>query len=148
MKLVIIFVALLVGIGWYFYDKNRQSVETGEFVIGGRSLTVEIADSLPKQIQGLSGREELCDDCGMIFTYDRPKFQTFTMKGMRFPLDMIFIEGGRIAEIREGIRYPEAGEEPQVVTSTVQADMVLEVNSGFSRTHGLKVGDRAVLTRQ
>lgn len=147
MKLFIIILILLAAGGWYYVDKNRQNFKTTELVIGKKQIKVEIADTLPRQIQGLSGRASLCDDCGMVFIFEKPRFHLFTMKGMKFPLDMIFITGGAIVEIREGVRYPENGEEPQLIESSEEADIVLEVNSGFARAHELMVGDRAVLTR-
>lgn len=147
MKYFILILILLGAGGWYYLDKHRQNIETAEFLVGPKEIEVEIADTLPKQIQGLSGRPSLCDDCGMVFTYDNPRFHLFTMKGMNFPLDMIFIENGEIVEIREGVRYPEGSEEPRLIESSTEADMVLEVNSGFARANGLKIGDPAVLTK-
>ncbi|OGE79204.1 MAG: hypothetical protein A2751_04390 [Candidatus Doudnabacteria bacterium RIFCSPHIGHO2_01_FULL_46_14] len=147
MKYFIIILILLIAGGVYYFQKQTQDLEVADFQVGNKQIKVEIADTIAKQAQGLSGRDSLCLDCGMLFTYQKPKFQRFTMQGMRFPLDMIFIENGKIVEIREGLRYPENGEEPVIIQSSFESDMVLEVNEGFVWRNRLQVGESAVLTR-
>src|SRR3989344_1145103 len=146
--ILLMFLALLVAGGVYYYQKDTQDLQTADLRIGDKQIKVELADTLPKQIQGLAGRDSICFDCGMVFVYDRPQFHLFTMQGMRFPLDMVFIDQGRIVEIREGLRYPENGEAPLTIQSSVEAGMVLEVNEGFVYRNRLKVGDSVNLTRK
>jgi uncharacterized membrane protein (UPF0127 family) len=85
----------------------------------------------------------------MLFIYDRPKIQNFWMKGMRFPLDMVFIRGGVITEIAENIPVSLSGNsaDPTRVQSSFDADWVLEVNAGFANEHHLKIGDHAALAQ-
>ena len=66
------------------------------------------------------------------------------MKGMRFSLDMIFIEGMKVVEIRANIPAPVEGHDGREISvaSTVLADMVLEVNAGWASTKGIQIGDK------
>ena len=113
--------------------------------IGGKRISVEVADTIPKQILGLSGRESLCSNCGMVFVYRNPQIQNFTMNGMKFPLDIIFVRDGRIVEMSVNIPFPKPGKQPITVRNREDADLVLEVNAGFVFEHKLKVGDEAGL---
>ncbi len=148
IKLFIVIFILLIAGGVYYFQKSTRDWETADLYIGDKEIKVELADTLPKQIQGLAGRKSICFDCGMLFIYSKSQFLQFTMQGMQFPLDMIFINQGSIAEIREALRYPENGEAPLIIQSSVQSDMVLEVNEGFVYRNRLKVGDRVRLTRK
>ncbi|MDP3993553.1 MAG: DUF192 domain-containing protein [Candidatus Doudnabacteria bacterium] len=145
-KIIIFALALVLAVAavYYFQLRGREN-PTSVLTIGAKKISVEIAETIPKQILGLSGRESLCADCGMVFAYRNPQTQNFTMKGMNFPLDMIFIRDGRIVEIRANVPFPKSGEEPVVVRSREDADMVLEVNAGFVFKNSLKVGDPAKL---
>jgi hypothetical protein len=76
---------------------------------------------------------------GMFFLLSRGGPQAFWMKGMRFPLDMIFLDKGkRILEIFENL---QPCEQCSVIRSKEPADYMLEINAGLSRRYGLKKGD-------
>src|SRR5258708_112734 len=59
-------------------------------------LTIEIADSLDKQSKGLGYRDALDKNSGMIFLLGDLRTPNFWMKGMRFPLDIIWIKDDEI----------------------------------------------------
>ncbi len=113
--------------------------------IGNASLAVEVADTLASQTRGLSGRETLAQDRGMLFVYDDVEVRNFWMKDMRFPLDVLWIADNKVAGMEEHI--PFESEDGSVVRfkSDVSADMVLEVNSGWIAEHGVKTGDAVKL---
>ncbi|MGE5850109.1 MAG: DUF192 domain-containing protein, partial [Candidatus Methylomirabilota bacterium] len=75
---------------------------TGTLVIASRvKVTVEVARSSVEQIRGLSGRPDLKRGHGMLFVYDRTQPVSIWMKDMRFPLDILWIRGGRIVKIEK-----------------------------------------------
>jgi hypothetical protein len=53
---------------------------------------VEIADTVAKQQMGLMNREELCQDCGILFVFEKPQNLVFWMKNTYISLDIIFID--------------------------------------------------------
>ena len=140
--IIVIIVIALFGV-FFLNSKNKNAKIIG---IGNSKIRVEIADDLTEQIQGLSGRESLCETCGMLFVYDEPQILTFWMKGMRFALDIIFIRDGKMVEIFENVPPPsKTNETVKTVKNSLPADMVLEVNAGFSEANGLMSGDQMVL---
>jgi hypothetical protein len=113
---------------------------TGTVVIAGRvTLTVEVARSPEEQVRGLSGRRSLEPDHGMLFVYERAQPVSIWMKGMRFPLDILWIHAGRIVAIeKDAPPLTPVGPE-RVYTAT--ADLVLEVPAGFTDRQKIRVGD-------
>ena len=65
-----------------FPKEDIQSVTIGEAF-----YHVEVKDSPLERSQGLSGRQSLPTDTGILFIFDKPEVQNFWMKEMQFPLD-------------------------------------------------------------
>jgi len=107
--------------------------------IGDQKISVEIAASPLAQYRGLSGRPDLCADCGMLFNFNDSQEREFVMRDMKFPLDIIFINRGRIIKIADNLP-PEGNKPVNVYRSDSPADQVLEVNAGYCSARGLEVG--------
>jgi uncharacterized membrane protein (UPF0127 family) len=106
--------------------------------IGQVSLKAE-AVRTPKALNlGLSYRQDLPDGRGMLFFMPRQEKQVFCMRGMKFPLDFIWITGGRVA----GLTRQVPADYPGNLESPVPVRYVLEVPAGFVDKYGVKVGDR------
>jgi uncharacterized membrane protein (UPF0127 family) len=109
-------------------------------IIAGVRLSVEVADTPAERGRGLSGREMLPENSGMLFVFDTPGRYGFWMYGMKFPLDIIWIdERLRVVYFVENaqpcVNICETYEPP------ADALYVLEVNAGFVKKYGMKVGD-------
>lgn len=118
----------------------------GTIKLGKKSYTIEFARTAAEQQHGLSDRDEIGQD-GMLFIFDQPKIPAFWMKDMHFDLDFIWIRSGKISEIMSDVKKPESlTENLPVYRPQEAADMMLEVNAGFAKKEGLKVGDEAVVS--
>jgi len=110
-------------------------------IINNKIIKVEIADTLSEQIKGLGGKTELCADCGMLFTFSDSQIRQFWMKNMNFPLDIIWINDGKIVNISKNLALE--GENPKkTYSSIVPANNVLEINAGLCEKLNLKIGDQ------
>ncbi len=108
-------------------------------------VNIEIADTKEKRSRGLGGRQSLATDSGMLFVFDKADRYTFWMKGLSFPLDFIWLKDDEIVEISPDIPSPESGQKDADLpryTPAAEVSQVLEVNSGFSKEHNVKVGDK------
>lgn len=89
---------------------------------------------------GLSQTESLAPGSGMLFFYPNEAERSFWMpKGMRFPLDIVFISDfHKITHICENAAPGSAG-------YTARARYVLEVPAGFCKQVGIRVGSYIAL---
>lgn len=109
--------------------------------IGQQEMKVEIASTFRQQYQGLSGRQAICADCGMLFVFADSDKKSFVMRDMEFPLDMIFVDNGVIKNIAADLE-PEGDDPKNIYESDGASDQVLEVNGGYCQRHNIKPGDR------
>jgi hypothetical protein len=118
--------------------------------VGQASFTVEIAESIPAQVKGLSGRTTLLSDSGMVFLYASKAGRKFWMPNMYFGLDIIWIADGKVAGITPDV--PSEQDVPllkkKTYPSPVPVDMVLEVAAGEAERRGISIGDTVELLRQ
>ena len=131
-------VLLLAGCG---SDENGAGAARLE--VGNDVVQVEVADDDAERARGLGGRDRLDRDAGMYFvlTDDSPRIW---MKGMRFPLDLVWINDGRVVDVTSRVpdRPPGTPEAELPIYSPSQpANRVLEVNAGWAERHGVRTGD-------
>lgn len=105
--------------------------------LDGVQVKAEVVQSPEKIYLGLSYRPELPEGQGMLFLMPGLAVQHFCMRGMQFPLDIIWIKGGRVAGLAQNVPADFPGQ----VVSPGPVDRVLEVPAGFSDRQGLRVGD-------
>lgn len=147
-KLFIIFgVILVIFAGIIFFQFNSNANNSGgpksTVKINNRTFKVEVMDTPEKQQQGLSGREKLPQNQGMLFVFDEKSYHYFWMKNMNFPIDIIFIDDDKIVSIVKNAPPAKSGEEnPPLYKSGGPINRVLEVNSGLSDKYEFKVGDK------
>ena len=108
------------------------------------ALEVEVADTRASRELGLSGRTQIGDDEGLLFVFDVPGRYGFWMKGMKFPLDVAWInQNGVIVDIERNLTpdtYPKA------YTNQSDASYVLEINAGLAEKFGLYLGSKVKIT--
>ena len=113
--------------------------------IGNASYTVDLAVLPEERQQGLSGREHMDQDSGMLFVFDEEQQLYFWMKEMHFPLDIIWIDAQcRLLEVAENVPIPPPGasnDEIPRAQSPSPAKYVLEVRAGETARNGLAAGD-------
>ena len=107
------------------------------------TVEAQIADTGQLRSRGLGYRDGLEPDTGMLFVYDEPAMQTFWMKGMRFCLDIVWIESGELKGAAERV-CPEPGVADADLSHYASPEpvrYVLEVPAGWLDEHGYDVGD-------
>lgn len=121
--------------------EEPQQLETRRLQVGGKIISVEVATTTAQLRQGLSGRDRLDPETGMYFELGQKKQATFWMSGMRFPIDIIWIDNQRVVGIEENAPIPARNTIPTFKSPT-EVTNVLEVAAGFSQKNNLKIGDR------
>lgn len=142
--LIIVIVLFLLGLFYLQYIirnlSSEHEKEQIEWQFKGRRISLEIADSRDEWYQGLSNRNSLCENCGMLFVFPEIENRSFVMRDMNFPLDIVFIRSNLIVSVYSGAE-PE-GESPAIRYNSLEPiNYVLELNSGMARDLGLNPGD-------
>src|SRR4030095_13081118 len=111
---------------------------------GGEKVKLEVAVSREEVSRGLMYRTSMPEDNGMVFLFRPATPANFWMYHTLIPLDMLFINEGKIVKLFEQVppcksekpddcaRYPEG---PGIVVSEV-----VELNAGGSKLHGVQWG--------
>lgn len=164
LRFIIIFAGLILFISYFgnslkteeFFseDKNNQSVDlnstgapsvgenkkTTTVSVGGIKINAVIADTEEERTTGLSGYDSLSSGEGMLFVFQEPDIYGFWMEGMKFALDIIWVnENKEIIYVEENV-LPETY--PVIFQPASNATYVLEVQSGFFSKNKLKIGDK------
>ena len=108
----------------------------------GKEIPVEVADTLKKRSLGLGKRTSLKKGWGMLFVFEKRKHHRFWMKDMRFALDIIWLDNHRIVHIIPNAKPANSTDKPEVITSPVPTNFVLEIAAGRSAILGLKTGQQ------
>lgn len=108
--------------------------------IGDDIFFVEIADSTDELERGLSNRQSLDPDRGMLFIFGTPDRHGFWMKDMLFSIDIVWLHGKSIVGIAESLPLDKSAF-PKVYYPPEFVDRVIEVKAGEIRARGIKVGE-------
>lgn len=116
------------------------------FSLNNQEIHLEIAKTPVEHYQGLSDRESLCQQCGMLFVFDSAEPKTFVMRHMKFPLDIVWINQGTVTGISKNLP-PENTEPYTPYPSPGIVDQVLELNAGQADVYNLEVGKKINFSR-
>lgn len=153
MLLVVAFTALYLSFNQGLIRPlvpGSQTLNQTQIKINNTLVNIEVADTAAERSKGLSGRTDLPGGSGMLFVFPESKKYQFWMKGMKFPLDLIFIQNSKVVDLIKDASPPTEGQSDESLTiyePTVPIDMLLEVNSGFTDTNNIKVGDQVYLIK-
>ena len=133
---------ILIGIFFVFPGNPAIAcpfeLSTIQVVVKGHDLTIELATTPEARSCGLSLRDSLPENRGMLFVYAEPEILTFWMKNTRMPLSIAFIDAdGLVVSIQKMNPFPLT----TVYASPVPALYALEVNQGWFEENGIGVGN-------
>ena len=118
------------------------STERARVTIDREVIIAELADTSALQVRGLSYRDGLHPNTGMLFQFEQASVRSFWMRGMRFCLDIIWIEHGRIEGAAENVCPMPDTDEADLprYSSKVPVTFVLELPGGWLDEQGFVNG--------
>jgi len=145
--IILLFVCIFLILNKNYQNKilkENQNINSSNTIhsvkINEAVLKVEVASNNTERAKGLSGRESLSADTGMLFVFNNSGKYSFWMKDMNFPIDIIWIdENSKIVFIEKDAK-PESY--PALLGGLVDSKYVLETVSGFTSKNNIKIGDR------
>ncbi len=140
--LIAVVVIIIIFAAIFFFQFYKPGTPKTTVTIEGHTFTVEVAQTPAELEKGLSGRNSLPDDQGLLFTFAKAGNHAFWMKDMKFAIDIIFIDKDKIVSIAENATPPKSPQEKLTVYTPGQpVDKVLEIKAGLSKKYGFKAGD-------
>ncbi len=125
------------------WQAQVSPLRTATITVGETPLEVELAIEPEERARGLGFREGLAPGTGMLFVAEEPRVENFWMKGMRFCLDIVWIEGGQVVGAAEHA-CPDPDGTPDEArarfSSGEPVSFVLEVPAGWLAAHGYGAG--------
>lgn len=98
---------------------------------------LHIADSVATRMRGLGGATRLAGDEGLLIRFPFPFFWPIWMRGMRFPIDVLWLRHGRIVDMCECV----SPENPyRMCFPSHCADGCVELPMGAIQNHALSIG--------
>jgi uncharacterized membrane protein (UPF0127 family) len=147
LRIAALFAALaLAACGWGCGSSASGKKPTVAVRVGAATVQAEVVTDAKARERGLGGRRDLPEGRGMLFVYGDRLTRTYWMKGMRFPIDIIWIDRGRVRGVERNVPVPQ-GYLP-TYSSGGPADHVLEVPAGWAGRHGTKRGDHVAIEKE
>lgn len=137
-----IFLILAGGTIVYIFSDVRP-YEKAEVILNGNVITADVADTVAKRMKGLSDRKLISENEGMLFLFPYMDRHTFWMKGMKFPIDFLWIKGDRVVGFTRNAD-PQAGVSDFGLTAyspPEPVDTVLELKAGSIERFRIREGD-------
>ena len=133
---------IIIGVALSFI--NGGALRRARVAVGGQTIYVEVADTPEEQARGLSFRNSIGSNDGMLFVFDSPGSYGFWMKDMNFSIDIVWISNDRVVGFEENVD-PQIGapiKNLKVYYPPEPVDRVLEIKAGGVRRLRVGVGDR------
>lgn len=139
LEIVLLTVALaaVIGLGTFKFFSDKPAAGR-TLQVGNHKYSLEVAKTEQEHDQGLSGRESLPKDRGMLFVFASEAQQCFWMKGMKFPLDIVWTDAHRKVVFLARNVSPDSY--PRTYCSGIPAAYVIELNSGEVDRAGIHKG--------
>jgi hypothetical protein len=123
-------------------EQLQNYIHGGKFlVVGDAKLKILLSKTEEERVMGLSGKEKLEEDWGMLFVFPEDGNHGIWMKDMNFNIDIIWLDSKFL--VVDFVENAEPGSYPKVFKPKQPAKYVLEVNSGFIQKYGIKIDDQA-----
>lgn len=113
--------------------------------VGNVEIEVEIAKTQEERKIGLAKYNDLPENRGMLFVFEEKDVKpSFWMKDVKFPIDIIWIDDGKVIEITEKVpvlasSIPDYKIPKYSPKQTI--DYVLEIKAEEAAKKGIKAGD-------
>jgi uncharacterized protein len=142
-KIIIGFIIILVLVsGYVLYQMSQVPVPPSKVTINKQTFAVTVATTSAQQQEGLSGKKSLPQDQGLLFVFKNANRYPFWMKGMNFPLDIVFINNQKVISIIQNAPAPKGNADNlPVYTPEGPVTHVLEINSELVKKYNIKKGD-------
>ena len=138
--LILLVIIVVFAMGKKIYDSfwSKATIK-----IGGQEVRVLVADTPARRFKGWSDQKDMGKYGGMLFVFPTAVRYAMVMRDMRFPLDIVWLDNGKVVDIAPNLPpEPNVPEDKLTVYGArASSTMVLELQAGFRDRTGIKIGD-------
>ncbi len=135
LSTILLFGSVMEKFGW----NDTAGTYHGLLSLRGMVVSVEIADTPQKRMKGLSERESIPINSGMFFVFSKDDRHAIWMRGMRFPIDIVWLD--RDLKVVDQKWDISPNTYPSQFVPVVAARYVLELPSGGAKRLRISLGD-------
>jgi uncharacterized protein len=117
------------------------STDQSTVTINQTVFRVDIVDKIQEQRIGLSGRDNLAQDQGMLFLFPDKHIRNFWMPNMNFAIDLLWIDDNTIIGYEQNM-LPATPDSIITYKSPQPVDKVLEIPTGSINKFDFNIGDK------
>lgn len=148
--LVITLAAFVLGaavLGGVAVVSQPPSLDDGNTVtvrVDRDTVKAPVAATEASRATGLANTPALGAEQGMLFVFEQSDVHSFWMKGVEYPIDIIWIEDETVSEVTPNVPPAAAGTPDDALPryqSQFPVNRVLEVPAGWAAQHNVQPGD-------
>lgn len=117
-----------------------STYKQANITVNGFELIADVAETTKQRSKGLAVKDTLSESEGMLFVFPSPSDYQFWMYGMKFPIDIIWLDTNRTVVHIERELEPCDPESCPLYKPDSEALYVLETVAGFADKHGVREG--------
>ena len=122
-------------------EKTTEKYHQAKVNVNGFEIMADIAMTSSQQEKGLSIKDSLNENEGMLFIFQKDDRYNFWMNGMKFPIDILWLDAaGKVVHIEPNLRPCVSENDCMDYASTQDARYVLETTAGFAERHNVEIG--------
>ena len=151
ISVVLILVAVTVYFVNDFVDKNTKDhtladdqnnrYHQAKVKINDIEILADIALTDEQRSKGLSVRDSLGENEGMLFMFQTESKHPFWMYGMKFPIDIFWLDSaGKIIHMESNLQPCKSESDCVDYVPSENALYVLETVAGFAEKHQIEIG--------
>ena len=125
----------------------QSRFETKQVIIGSKEYKIYLTKTGSEKNMGLAVFDDLPANEGMLFSFDREDNHVFWMKGMKFNIDIIFLDKDKkVLNVFENVKAEPGVQDIDLKTysSKLKSQYVIELKEGETRKNGIKPGDAVI----
>lgn len=122
-------------------EKIKEKYHQARVDVNSFEIMADIAMTADQQGKGLSIKDTLKENEGMLFIFQKEDKYNFWMNGMKFPIDILWLDtAGKVVHIESNLQPCISEKDCPDFVPTKDALYVLETVAGFAERHDVKIG--------
>ncbi len=122
-------------------ENSNEKYHQAKVDVNGFEIMADIAFTDEQREKGLSIKDTLNENEGMLFIFQQEGRYNFWMNGMKFPIDILWLDAaGKVVHVESNLQPCVSYNDCADYAPTKNALYVLEVAAGFAERHNVQIG--------